>query len=448
MRGLRSTIALLVVLGGLLAYIYFVTWKTPPADTTSTQRVFASLDAEKIAEMRIKGSAGEATTVRKSNGQWDIVEPLTARADGQIATSMASGLASLNATRVVEENPASLTDYGLAPPRIEVSFKSDGDKEAHRLLLGERSPAGGDLFAMRDGEKRVVLISGTFEATFDRTTFQLRDKSVIRFDRDKLDGIEIAGGEQPISLSKAGGEWKVLKPLESAADFGTVEGLLGRLQTAEMRSIVTADAAPADLKTYGLDKPSRTVTLSAGSARATLALGGPADDLNLYARDASTPMVVTVEKAVGEELNKSVDDYRRKDLFDFRTFNANRIELVRAGGQPVVFERIKGQFDAADKWQRVSPGPKDADRDPMDSLLSRLSMMRAAGFVDSPANTGLDAPALTVDVKFEDGKKQEHVIFGKSGDTVYASRPGLPGAAKVDATDFDEALKTLDELSK
>ena len=448
MHGLRSTIALVVVLGGLLGYIYFVTWKTAPTDTTSKQKVFASLEADKIAEIRIKGSSGDTTTLRRTNGQWAIVEPLTTPADTQIVTSMTSALASLDATRVVDENPANLADYGLAPPRIEVSFKSDGAKDDQRILIGERSPAGGDLFAMRGGEKRVVLVAGVNEAMLDHTTFQLRDKTVIRFDRDKVDGIEIAGGEKPILLSKAGGDWKLLKPIESTADFGTVEALLGRMQTAQMRSVVTSDASPADLKKYGLDKPVHTVTLSAGSARATIALGSPADDLNTFARDALSPMVVTVEKAVAEELDKTIDDYRRKDLFDFRTFNANRIEIVRAGGQPVVFELLKGQFDAADKWQRVSPTKKEVERDPMDSLLSKLSMMRATGFVDSTAKTGLDAPTLSVDVTFEDAKKQEHVIFGKAGDGVYASRPGIPGAAKVDATDFAEALKTLEELSK
>ena len=42
MRGLRSTIALFVVLIGLSAYIYFVTWKQPAQDSASKQeRVFA-----------------------------------------------------------------------------------------------------------------------------------------------------------------------------------------------------------------------------------------------------------------------------------------------------------------------------------------------------------------------------------------------------------------------
>ena len=74
--------------------------------------------------------------------------------------------------------------------------------------------------------------------------------------------------------------------------------------------------------------------------------------------------------------------------------------------------------------------------------------MRATSFVDSTAKTGLDTPALTVVVKFDDGKKEERVTFGKDGDDVYASRPGEPGAAKIDAADFTEAIKTLDELSK
>jgi hypothetical protein len=57
-------------------------------------------------------------------------------------------------------------------------------------------------------------------------------------------------------------------------------------------------------------------------------------------------------------------------------------------------------------------------------------------------------PALTVLAKFDDGKKEERVTFGKVDTDVFAARPGEPGAAKVDANDFTEANKTLDELVK
>jgi hypothetical protein len=74
--------------------------------------------------------------------------------------------------------------------------------------------------------------------------------------------------------------------------------------------------------------------------------------------------------------------------------------------------------------------------------------MRASSFVDSPAKTGVDKPSLVVLVKFDDGKKEERVNFGQAGGDTFASRPGEPGAAKVDTTDYNEAVKSLDELSK
>jgi len=147
-------------------------------------------------------------------------------------------------------------------------------------------------------------------------------------------------------------------------------------------------------------------------------------------------------------LKKGPDEFRRKDLFEFRSYNATRVEITR-NGQTVAFERVKGQGEnAQDKWRRVSPNAGDADRDKVEGMLSRLSNMRAASFVESTAKTGLDKPAMAVSVKFDDGKKEERVTFGKEGDQVYASRPGEPGAAKTDATDFNEVNKTLDEIAK
>ncbi len=452
MRGLRSTIALIVVLGGLGAYIYFT--RNKPVDTGSPkqEKVFAALQADKIESLKIKSEKGEATTLTKSGAGWQITEPEAAKADDGEVSGITTSLGSLEITRAIDDNASNLKDYGLAEPRIDVAFKADADKDYQHLLIGDKSPTGGDLFAMRSSEKKVFLIPAMQEQTFNKSPFDLRDKAVMKFDRDKVDGIDVTAAGQMVALTKDGGDWKITKPLQVAADFGSVEGLVGRLQTVQMKSIAKTDPTPADLKTYGLDKPQETATLNLGSARATLALGGKADDNTIYARDTSKPVVVTVESTLADDLKKGADEYRRKDIFEFRAYNANRIELTR-NGQTVAFEKVKAdakaaEKDAADKWRRVSPKPADANKDSMDGLLSRLSNSRATSFVASTANTGLDKPELTVVVKFDDGKKEEHVTFGKSGNDVYASRAGEPGAAKVDPTDFSEALKALDELSK
>src|SRR4029077_8828179 len=138
------------------------------------------------------------------------------------------------------------------------------------------------------------------------------------------------------------------------ADFGAAENLVSRLQSLQMKSIAADDATPADLKKFGLDKPEATVNMNSGSSRATLCVGGKSADGTVYARDMSKPAVVTIEAATLDEFKKGADDYRRKDLFEFRPYNATHIELSR-DGKTIVLDRQKGQGEnAPDKWHRAA----------------------------------------------------------------------------------------------
>jgi hypothetical protein len=462
MRGLKSTIALIVVLAGLGAYIYFVTWKQGDAasgdSSTKQEKVFVGLETDKIDELQVKSEKGDTTSLKKANGTWQVTAPIAATADQSEASGITSSLGQIAVVRVIDENPTDLKEYGLATPRMEINFKAAGDKDFRKLYVGDKSPTGADLFARRNDDKKVFLIPAFQESSFNKGTFDLRDKTLWKFDREKVDNIDVTAAGKPLVITKATGDWKVSKPVEARADFGAVEGLIGRLQSAQMKSIVTENATAADLKKYGLEKPDVTVNVSAGSAKATLLVGGKAEDNTIYVRDASRPTVMTVESSLVDELKKGADDYRRKDIFEFRPFNASRVEITRHRGagapgssevETVVFEKTKGQGDnAPDKWTRVSPTSGDVDKDKIDSLLSRLSNMRASSFVASDAKTGLDKPAMSVVAKFDDGKKEDRASFGKNGDDVYASRPGEPGAAKVEASDFTEINKTLDEIAK
>src|SRR5262249_54333602 len=149
-------------------------------------------------------------------------EPIKARADEGELSGLTGALAQVNIVRVIDEKPADLKDYGLTAPRIEVAFKTDADKAISRkLVIGEKSPTGADLFAQRDGEPRVFLVPSYQESTFNKSTFDLRDKTVLKFERDKVDGIEVsATGKPALQLAKTGGDWKLARPLQVRADFG------------------------------------------------------------------------------------------------------------------------------------------------------------------------------------------------------------------------------------
>ena len=122
-----------------------------------------------------------------------MTAPAATEADQTEAASLTSNLASLEENRVVDENAADLAPYGLAEPRIKVAFKA-GRRSAASCTIGDKTPTAGDVYAMRPGEKRVFLVSSFIETTFDKKPFDLRDKRVLKFERDKVDTLELTRG--------------------------------------------------------------------------------------------------------------------------------------------------------------------------------------------------------------------------------------------------------------
>ena len=435
MRGVRSLLVLVIVAVGLGVYLYFVESKKQPGEEKKLEKVFTGVQSDKIDQVSIKSDSGERTTVEKKSDQWQVTQPVAVKADEAELSGIASNLSSLEVQRVVDEQPSDVKQYGLEPPRVEVAFREGGHD--HRLLIGQKTPTGTDLYARVPEKPRVFLISSYLDSTFNKKTFDLRDKTVLKIDRDKIDHVEIASADRTLTFAKQGNDWRMKAPVDARADFGAVEGVIGRLNTVQMKSIAAAEGG--DLKEYGLDKPAVTVHVGSGSSQAGLVIGKSAGEGAVYAKDLSRPMVFTVESALADELEKPADDFRVKDLFDARSFNTTRIELTR-NGQTVAFEKSK------DTWKQVAPAAKDADSAKVDALLTALTNARATSFVDKTDGTGLDSPELTVLVKFDEGQKQERVAFARHGSDAYARRDGDAGAAKIDASALDAIVKALDAL--
>jgi hypothetical protein len=204
-----------------------------------------------------------------------------------------------------------------------------------------------------------------------------------------------------------------------------------------------------DLKKFGLDKPDVTAILGMGSARVTLQLGSAAESGTLWARDPASPVVFSIGTGLADELRKTAFDLRRKEIFEFRPFNATRFEITR-GKETRAFERVKGTgTNAVDTWKQIVPDVKNVDSSNFEGALLEFSNLRAGGAVDKagPA-TGLNNPAAVITVKFDDGKKEERVTFGRPspGSDVFAVRPDQPGALKVETGKFDDAVKKLDSI--
>src|SRR5260221_7781751 len=149
MRGLRSTLALILVLAGLGAYIYFVTWKQPDAKAGKQEKVFPTVSAQDVQELKIKSESGDVSTLKKSGDNWEIASPVQARASEADVSAITGALPGLEIVRVIDENPSNLKEYGLEAPRVEVDFKGAA-KSTGRLILGDKTATGASLYAKRN----------------------------------------------------------------------------------------------------------------------------------------------------------------------------------------------------------------------------------------------------------------------------------------------------------
>jgi hypothetical protein len=451
MRGLWSTLALVVVLAGLGAYIYFVDSQRPAAsssvDGEPAREKFFNVETDKINEIKLTYK-GQTTLLRKNEAGWKIVEPVQVDADPPEAISLAQAISGLESVRPVVDNPADLKQFGLAEPSVIVEFKAEGGVSGS-FKLGSKNPTQTDIYAMKGGDNKVVLVSSYQESSFTKEPFALRDKKILKFDRDKADSLTLAKGATTMELTRSDSEWKVTKPIAGRSDYSAIEGFLTRLSSANMSTLVEENAT--DLAKYGLDKPSMTVTVGSESAKATLVVGKTEND-QTYAKDASRPMVFTVDSTLQTDLNKGFDDYRKKELFEFRPFGLAKLRAVLdAPGGPKTYEIEKvppAKAGDAETWKvtRVGGSSHPADAAAMDDLLNKLVGIKAESFVTGNTRTGLDKPALVVSVSYDDGKF-ERVRFGVVGDNAYGRRDGEELVGRIDTSSMKAAMQAFDMVT-
>ncbi len=442
MRGLTSTIALILVLAGLGGYIYFVDNRRP-ADSAETKAKTFDVTADQIEEIQIRMADGDTSLIKKVDDRWRLVQPVEADADGSEVGNMASSLATLDIQRVVDEAPGDLGQFGLATPHLEVGFRVKGQTSFSRLLIGEKTPTGGDVYVKRSDQSRVFLVSSFIDDTFKRSAFDLRDKTLLKFDRDKLTALELTNASGTMRFERKGANWNFVLPRPMRADFAAIESTITSLSATLMQKFVADNATPAELASYGLAKPSAQASVITGDSRVTLALGRT-DNAETYARELAKPAIVMVAPTIVEDLNRDVATFRRKEVFDLRSFSATRLDVTR-GVDTITLEKSSGA-ESKEIWKNAAG--KVLDSTQVEDLLSKLSKVRAKAFADG-SHQALKTPTLVVSARFGVNKGEnlsETVTLARTGQVTVASRPDEPGTLEIDGAPLDDILKALDAL--
>jgi hypothetical protein len=335
--------------------------------------------------------------------------------------------------RLVEENAGSnLATFGLQDPAVRVTVVGK-DKKKQTVYIGDETPTGGGFFARLEGDPRVFSVHSGTKTSLDKTWKDLRDKRLLTADESKLTRVELAAKGSIVEFGKnAGGEWQIVKPRPLRADNLQVDEMVRKVRDAKMDTAVSdEDAAKAAGKFAGGSRMG-IVNLTDASGTQTLEIRKSGEEY--YAKSSIVEGIHKVDKDLGEAVNKSLEDFRNKKLFDFGWSDPSKVEIRDLmPGQAYHF--VKG----GEKWW--SNG-KEMDATSVQSLIDKLRELTAVKFVEF----GYTSPVLEMTVASNDGKRVEKVAVSKSGNSYFAKRDNEPAIYEMDSKRIEEIQRAAADV--
>ena len=424
-RGLLIAAAALALLGGLVWWSNKAeATKETAADPNAPPKII-DLAADKMQKVDITKDGETTSLERAADNRYRLVAPKELPADQDAASGVFTSLTSFVSDRVVEEKGGQLSNYGLDKPKLVVDIlKKDG--KHIKLLIGDDTPTSGSAFAMLEGDPRIFTIASHNKASVDKSWKDLRDKRLLTFDPEKLSRLELTTKGQTVEFGKnTNGEWQIVKPRPLRADGNQVEELLRKLKDAKMDASLPEADEKKSAAAYASAALVGTATATDASGRQTIEVRKDKDG-TFYAKSSAVEGVHKLTADIGEGVNKNIDDFRNRKLFDFGWSDPGRID-IKDGANARTFTK------AGDKW---NSGGKEMDSTSVQAMVDKLREMSAIKFVDKPSGEATFEATVTT----ADGKRTERVSIAKSGNSYFAVRDKEPSVYEVDGK-FVEDLR-------
>lgn len=420
-----------VVLAALVGTLYWSNHHKPSASNVSADASpkILSLKKADISGIDIKKNGQDSVTLAKdSSGNWQITSPQPMHADQDAVSGIVATLSDLSSDRLVDAKAANLDQYGLTHPTIEADVTEKGGK-TEKVLVGDTLPTGYGAYAAVAGDPRVFSIASYTKSAIDKSPDDLRDKRLITETADKVSRVELQAKKQDLEFGRDQSGWQILEPKPLRADSYAVGELVRKLTQAKM------DLSGAQAKNAAADFASGTPVAKAKVTddADTQEIEIRKNKTNYYAKSSVVPGVYAVSSELGEGVDKGLEDFRNKKLFDFGYEDPNKIEMH--DGSKAYFLTRSGE----DWW---NANGKKLDADSVESLLDRMRDLSATKFPDS----GFTSPVITLNVLSKNGKVMEKVLIAKAGKNYLARREDEPSLYQLDATSVEDLEKAAADL--
>jgi len=203
---------------------------------------------------------------------------------------------------------------------------------------------------------------------------ETRERYVLLFDRNSVEGIDIVSNEDKVEFRKRGSQWMMEAPVKDRADRKAVEEILARCEALQKEpSAGSLNADRKQLKAFGVTKPSVHLKLLGPEMPPELLFGrDTAVEGKMYVRLEGSNTVSVTDADLRNLVVHKPDEFRDHTLADFDSASISKVSIKTPAGE------IGYALDAG-HWGVVKP------------LKARADDARVIGFLNSVLHTQIVA---------------------------------------------------------
>jgi len=279
--------------------------------------------------------------------------------------------------------------------------------------------------AKEKAEKLIDVATDDIQAV----TFKKEDGTTIAFKKDEK------------------GAWALTQPIAANADESEVSSFVDNF--ASLKPDRTVEEAPADLKAYEIPKMEIGLELKGGKPSVKLLIGmeNPLDK-SFFAKREDQAKVVLLPSFLKSSFDKTLFDFRQKDVFKFET---DKVKTIALKAKDVAWQAE--MKDAT--WFLSRPLAVMAKKTSVESVLNALAELKAKAFVsedkkpDEVQKYKLDKPDYEVRLRLPASNQEVVFALHKLADEkIYATTSASTKIVEVESAVLTDLEKKPDELQE
>ncbi len=195
MRGKKELLILIVIIAGLVVYLW-----TDKADRVNyALPQMQELTTGKITKVKIKGPEETITLTRDADAWYVGQRPYPA--SKRLVDSLLQAISGLQVTSLASESQ-NYARYSLDQESAIRVTAFEGDTPVRSFAVGKAASTQSNTFITLEDRPEIYLSGQNLRMTFDKSSDKFRDKTVLSFPMDQVTTVTIAKDSASLELKK------------------------------------------------------------------------------------------------------------------------------------------------------------------------------------------------------------------------------------------------------